>query len=553
MIRRIAILCLLLLLPARADAAVWNWTNTAQEASTGYQPGDTVNMWGTFTNTLTITNSGTPGSPVTFYFESNAVFIAPTLPANSAWITIDGRSNLVIDGGVNGALQLTSNGTPSSYGWTGVYTNNPVRGIFGASLGVDHVTIQNLSILNLYQRTTNTDLGAEVIATYMIGSDVTYSNLYINASEGGITHEYYTATPSSNVTITRCVISNYNHGVEIGTGNATNPTLLNLIITHNTFQSGDMYETADGIGDLGLHRNAVFIFNESGQGGYPGGYTGCVSNVVIAYNYIQHGTHPLSHTAGSGGIFFDTYDVTEASNVVVFCNVSTTAAPLSYSGGGGCAAASGTGALLANNTVIGWSTNGQNAGGAGGVSIAGSNVWAYNNLVQGQGGGITLVGMIHNTNGIPLAAAGSSLLYPAAEVVLTNSWSDYNVFNYSTADSFYELVEQYQGPIQWQYALADNLAGWMQLLTPWGLTHFDPHSTTNVPVFAAGTFAPATNDTVLVLTGTNLTALLASMGFSNPTDFAGNALPATGKWPIGAYLKQGQAAPAGQRVRWRVP
>ncbi len=150
-------------------------------------------------------------------------------------------------------------------------------------------------------------------------------------------------------------------------------------------------------------------------------------------------------------------------------------------------------------------------------------------------------------------AGGSSLLYPAAEAILANSWSDYNVFNYSTADSFYEFVAQYQGPITWQYALSDNLAGWTPLLTPWSLTHFDPHSTTNVPVFAAGTFAPATNDTVLVLTGTNLLALLASMGVSNPTDFAGNAMPATGNWPIGAYLKQGQAAPAGQRVRWRVP
>src|SRR5206468_2499324 len=115
----------------------------------------------------------------------------------------------------------------------------------------------------------------------------------------------YTPTISSNVTIVNCTFTNYNHAVEVGAGASVNPTLLNLTIRKNIFEGGDMYESPDGV-EMGLHRNAIFLFNESGLGGFNGGqFTGVISNIVISHNFIRHGANPRSHTAGTGAMFFD--------------------------------------------------------------------------------------------------------------------------------------------------------------------------------------------------------------------------------------------------------
>ena len=152
------------LIAVAANASTWNWTNAQ---STGYMPGDTVNLWGTFTTPLSLTNSGTSGSPITFYFEPNTRFSAPYWPTAGA-IQFNFNSNLVVDGGVNGLIECTANGRQWSYfyplvswqtcqsniggdspaltAWFQLHcdphstTNTPLFASLGASLGVPALT-----------------------------------------------------------------------------------------------------------------------------------------------------------------------------------------------------------------------------------------------------------------------------------------------------------------------------------------------------------------------------------------------------------------------------
>src|ERR1039458_4941485 len=116
-----------------ADAYSLAWLNTSGNWGAGagqVGPGTTVHLLGTLTNTLTAYASGTAGNPITIYFELNAKFSAPTLPSFSQWINIVGLSNIVIDGGVNGVIQLTDNGTVLTNGGTCDYGNSGVDGIY---------------------------------------------------------------------------------------------------------------------------------------------------------------------------------------------------------------------------------------------------------------------------------------------------------------------------------------------------------------------------------------------------------------------------------------
>jgi hypothetical protein len=486
--------------------------------------GDTIHLVGTLTNTLTIGGSGTAGSPTTIYFEPNAKFSAPTLAITVNFINMDSRSWIVIDGGSNGLLELTDNGTAGNYD----YQNNAVA-VYGASAGVDHVTIKNLSIRNLYQRTTNTDSGTAQ-AIYIIGSDVTYSNLTLGEAYDGI-RQSYTPSVTSNLTIVNCTFTNYNHAIEIGAGASVSPAIENIIIENSVFQSGDMFETYSG-GEVGLHRNAIFIFDESGMGGFNRGvYTGCISNLIIAGNYIKHGWHPLGTAAGSGAMFFDGGSY---FHVRVFNNVSTLAYPLQWSGGGGLVNGQGTDVLVANNTAIMWQTNGVYGGsGSGsfqGLTIGGTNVWCYNNVdVGGSGIWITAWVSVGNlTNNLPtLAWAEQGII------------SDYNIYNGQNGNSFVNMVVETNGLLT--ETLLDSFSQWRNTYSIANGFNFDAHSTT-ASVQLNSNFQPLSTDTVAIGHGTNLTAFAIADNLPGLTnDFAGNPRPATGNWTIGAYNASGSS------------
>ena len=126
------------------------WLNTPGNLAVGagkVNPGDTVHLVGTFSNVLNVSGSGSAGNPVTFLFEPGAKFSASLWPASGA-INITAKNWIVIDGGSNGLIENTNNGTS---------LGNQAQsfGVLGAQSS--HLTVQNLTITNMYHRTDISD------------------------------------------------------------------------------------------------------------------------------------------------------------------------------------------------------------------------------------------------------------------------------------------------------------------------------------------------------------------------------------------------------------
>lgn len=141
-----------------SDALSVAWfNNTSSWGSATHQisPGTTVFLCGTFQGKpgqqlLIARGSGTATAPITIKFMTGAVLSAPYWSGLGA-IYIQGRSYIVVDGGTNGVIQNTANGTGRAY------RQNSVA-IY--ALWCTHCTVQNLTIQNLYVRTSSTDTAA---------------------------------------------------------------------------------------------------------------------------------------------------------------------------------------------------------------------------------------------------------------------------------------------------------------------------------------------------------------------------------------------------------
>ena len=138
-----------------ADALSIAWLNNPANWRTGtnaVNPGDTVHLCGTITTsgststgyTLTIYGSGTVGNVITIYFEPNAKL------SESAYGLINGygQDYIVIDGGSNGVLENTDNGTALRFkkSISEIYDN-----------GCSNMEIKNLTVQNLYLHVSGTD------------------------------------------------------------------------------------------------------------------------------------------------------------------------------------------------------------------------------------------------------------------------------------------------------------------------------------------------------------------------------------------------------------
>lgn len=127
------------------------WFNNASNWGAGkdkISAGDTVHLCGTFTGTngqtmLTVQGSGTSGNPIIILFEDGAKLTAEYWGTVAA-LNITGPDYITVDGGTNGLIEATNNGTDRTY-------QEESYGIELSSWSTN-IIIKNLTIADMYVR-----------------------------------------------------------------------------------------------------------------------------------------------------------------------------------------------------------------------------------------------------------------------------------------------------------------------------------------------------------------------------------------------------------------
>ncbi len=263
---------------ARNGTSLGNaWSVTDFNAPATYIGGDTIRLEGTITSQIAVQHGGSAGNIVTILFGTGAKLSSPiwdstgaiVVYANLSYITIDGGAVGYIGGpsgnvlNVNGIIECTANGT--------ILANQlPSRGIYTVS--AKHFTVQNLAIINLYVRTSTTDLNISNSPNTVSGIEVEdsdgngvnnllFSNLLIHDTQVGIFCDY--GIGDSNYIIDHVEVYNCNWGG--GTGDrGVGATLSGLVVHDCWFHDFAAWNDTVSVGDSKYHHNGWYAYAESG-------------------------------------------------------------------------------------------------------------------------------------------------------------------------------------------------------------------------------------------------------------------------------------------------
>jgi hypothetical protein len=315
--------------------AAWN--------STSLNPGDTTYVCGTLTagtasgSLLRFSQSGSAGSPITLIFDSGAVITAPSWSAGA--IELNGQNFITIDGGTNGIIQATSNGTN-----LGNQTDG--GGCVHSGSNVSNVTIQNLTCSNIYVRasTTDTSTANNFCFQFWTGSNDTVANNTCNNMRWAILVIYGgNASSSTNIQVFNNTVSNMDHGVVFGNqgpnsnlvgSNCSNAAHDNLFSAMNTWD--------DTTGGNHYHHDAIHTWTTQ-----AGGYYVCLYNNKFTGNSGAEVSGIFTMEAGAtvgSAMFNNIVDMTSPGS----CGDGAFAI---FNGDPGTAS-NGRGHLILNNTVL---------------------------------------------------------------------------------------------------------------------------------------------------------------------------------------------------------
>jgi hypothetical protein len=339
--------------------SVGNWSASPTGIQIG--PDTTAHLCGNFTGPtgadsyIQMQGSGTAGHPVTVKWETGAIVQAPYFSAAHGGVDMNGKTNIVIDGGTNGILQNTANGTGLA--------NQQLSAMIQGS-NCTNCQVKNLTIANVYVHSLATDAsgGATYGINFQGGSGITIgpSNTIHDADVGFL---YGITGTATNLRVTSNTLYSINQSIEVGNTGAF--TLTGLTIDANI--AHDWANWDDNTNSF--HHNAVHLFTVSSAGVITGTF-----QVYNNYFYGDMGNHATSFMffeSNSGGLM----GAPQIFNNVINHTSSANASPNGLLYG---QVASG---LLANNTFI-------DAGGSGGngwncLDLAASSWTVKNNIFQG--------------------------------------------------------------------------------------------------------------------------------------------------------------------------
>jgi hypothetical protein len=191
--------------------------------------GDTLHLCGTITSTLTVGASGSAGQPITILFESGAklsqgegtAWGGGTSPSTSAAIYAASKSYITIDGGTNGIIENTDNGTG-----LGVAVNSHGIGMSGVS----NIVIKNLTVKEIYKRTPRSDVDSNAYGVGIWinnGSNITVNNNSVYGAYYCLAFTASTGDPSG-LYVHHNNLSQMSTGIKISLIGNTNYSNLNI-------------------------------------------------------------------------------------------------------------------------------------------------------------------------------------------------------------------------------------------------------------------------------------------------------------------------------------
>ncbi len=313
--------------------------------------GDTLHVVGTIGSPLVFQGSGTIGSTITLLFDSGAKFSAPVWNQSGvnhdAAIYVNGLSYITINGGSNGVIECTQNGTvlPFKLDCNGVYCG-----------ACSNIEIHHLTVRNLYIRTGSTDTNDICTGIKFAGGFTNVSIHHNVTSYGTLGLMFGYNGSSSNLSIYNNTCTAHSIGIRAGNENST--ATLDTVNLYNN----DVSQNAEWTGVPSIHTNCVHLFSV--------GASSLITNLRVYNNYFHGnmGTFPTSL------LFLEGYDTAPLVYSNVFYHVD-------FVGGNGDFTIKGSNGLrVMNNTFV--------SNTPGSFTAIGVTSWAdtetfvaYNNLI----------------------------------------------------------------------------------------------------------------------------------------------------------------------------
>lgn len=350
-----------------ARAVAWLDRPAAWKPGRGHiRPGATVALCGTISSPLRILGGGGVGSPITIYWEPGATLSSPDWDGGPA-IDTKGHGYLTFDGGVNGSIQATEEGTGLAD--QGVAS----QGIF--ALGCTGCMFENLTIENLYRHTSPADTSVD----QTMDDGIVFSGSNIKIAHD-IIHDVGWALFSrwSNGDRGTRIYDNDIFRVDHGFAATASGTVGPMYFYDNHVHGFANWDASSSGSGLPYHHDGLHCFGP--EGGPPPTYTGFYiydnrfdgrvgRRAPTAQIFMEGGSGPNATPCASG-----------SSRIAIFNNVIGSS---DYDTSNTYLETVLGGADVYNNTIIGASKT-ENVGGCGGDDYTqpGSEIRFQNNLLS---------------------------------------------------------------------------------------------------------------------------------------------------------------------------
>jgi hypothetical protein len=234
------------------DAA--NWGTGASQIG----PGTTVLLCGTFTGAagateFTFQGSGNSTNSITLKFDTGALLTAPYWSANGA-INCTNLSYVTVDGGTNGTIQNTANGT-------NLANHQTSTGFYGG--GCTNSEVKNLTVKNIYVNAGSSsgasDRNGASTSDIVFNGNSTNSIIDHNRLSQAKTGVLISADPNGDangVQIYGNTISDMDWGIAAGGGDSGD-TITGLLIHDNSITDWTNWQFPTDT----MHQDGMILFN----------------------------------------------------------------------------------------------------------------------------------------------------------------------------------------------------------------------------------------------------------------------------------------------------